>query len=837
MIQHIRFTRHFFLLLLVLVCGESVSAQRVRINEFMAANSSGVKDPDYHENADWIELYNPGTLPVNLKGYSITDVMSQPTKYSFAADLLIPAMGYALVWADDRSTGNHTNFKLSASGESIGLFDAAGVLADSVSFGAQQDNISSGRYPDGASDFTPLFPSSPGSANLESQIFNRLAPPALSRMSGFSGSAFTVSVTQPTPDAVIRYTRDGHTPGPSSMLYAAPISIESTQVLRVRVFKSGFVPSATVTASYFIAEQTALPVFSLVTDPENFFSDTSGIYVEGTNGTIDNCSTAKRNWNQDWERPVDLELFEKNRTTGFKAAAGVKMYGGCSRLYPQKSLAFYFRGEYGLDKLTYRLFPDMAITEFNNFTLRSSGQDWWRTMFRDGMAQTLVEQGMKVDDQNYRPSVLFINGRYWGIHNIGEKLNEHYLSAHDGADPDNVDLVEISKGTGANNGDLVAYNELVAFFTANSLVSPGNYAAIEAMVDIDEYMDYTIAQIYAANGDWPGSNMKLWRERTAAARWRWMLYDMDFTFGGNSQGMYYTNTLEQATATNGPSWPNPPWSTLMLRRLLENTGFRNEFIQRYAVHMNTTFEKNHVLAVIDSLAAGIASEAPRHKIRWPQSFSLDSKSFQGNVEIMRSFAAMRPDTSRKHFMKKFGIAGTNTLFIVRNNADYGKVYTHGVEARRNGYTHTFFRNIPLKLKAVPAPGCRFVRWEGVITSTAAETTIVLASNAALTAVFEPGGVSGVSQLMTAPDKYMLSDNYPNPFNPSTTIRFALPADGRVSLVVFDLLGRELETLADGRFTAGEYAVTWNTQGLSSGVYFYRFTSANGMETRKMLLAR
>ena len=142
----------------------------------------------------------------------------------------------------------------------------------------------------------------------------------------------------------------------------------------------------------------------MVTDPANFFSDTSGIYVIGTNGIIGNCSTAPRNWNQDWERPVSLEFFEFDKSLAFRVNTGVKIFGGCSRLYPEKSLGFYFRGEYGNDKLRYRLFDDIPVYEYNNFILRSSGQDWWRTMFRDGMVQTLIEQGMKLDYQDYRPS-------------------------------------------------------------------------------------------------------------------------------------------------------------------------------------------------------------------------------------------------------------------------------------------------------------------------------------------------------------------------------------------------------------------------------------------------
>jgi hypothetical protein len=810
-------------------------SQTLFINEFMAANSMTVADPDYNDYADWIEVYNAGDLPANLKGYSVTDLFSQPRKYLFTADMIVPSHSWGIIWADDRNTGNHTNFKLSASGEVIGLFDAAGNIVDTITFGQQTNDVSYGRFPDGYSHWFRFSPASPGTTNPESRIFDKVDLPVLSHQSGFYPAPLTVTVTHPAAGAVLRYTTDGHTPTATSPVYFSPIRLDSTTVLRVRAFKEESLPGNTLTATYLLDEQTGLPVFSLVTDPENFFSDTSGIYVAGSNGILANCSTAPRNWNQDWERPVELEMFEANRLSAFKVSTGVKIYGGCARLYAEKSLAFYFRDEYGFGKLHYRLFPDLPITEYNNFVLRSSGQDWWRTMFRDGMVQTLIKQGMKVDYQEYRPSILFINGQYWGIHNIREKLNEHYVAARFGINPDSVDLVEISKGITANNGDLVAYNAMISFLSANSLSVASSYDYITSIADIDEYIDYTIAEIYAANGDWPGANMKLWRERKPAGKWRWMVYDLDFTFGGNAEGQYNTNTLAQATATNGPNWPNPPWSTLMLRRLLENSGFKNEFIQRFAVHLNTTFEKDHIIAVIDSLAQGIASEIPRHKFRWPQSLSIGT-TWSGNVQILRDFAATRPAAAIGHFLAKFSLSGTYSLVISRNESGRGKVFTHSVEVQKNGATHTFFRNIPLKIRAVPMPGFRFARWEGAITSTAAETTIVLNGNSTLTAIFEAASVS-VGLRTSGGTQCRLFDNYPNPFNPGTTIAFGLPQRARVRLTVYNALGEQVAELTNGDLEAGDHTVNFNATALSSGVYFYRIQAGDFVATRRLILLR
>ena len=566
-----------------------------------------------------------------------------------------------------------------------------------------------------------------------------------------------LTLSQPDPGVTICYTTDGSIPTLSRFVYKTPIQIDTTTAITVKAFKENFVPSKAVVNTYFINFPADLPVFSIVTDPANFFSDTAGIYVTGTNGITGNCSSIPRNWNQDWERPINLEFFEKDKFLAFNVKTGVKINGACSRLYAEKSLAFYFRSIYGYDKLNYRLFTDIPVLSYNNFLLRSSAQDWWRTMFRDGMVHTLIEQGMKIGYQEYRPSLLFLNGRYWGIHNIREKLNEHYLNSHYGVDINNIDLVEISKGIEANNGDLDAYNSMIDFLSTHDMSISDNYDYIKSIADMDNYIDYQIAEIFSANGDWPGSNVKLWRSRNPAGKWQWLIYDLDFTFGGNAEGQYYTNTLEQATATDGPSWPNPPWSTLMFRKLLENAEFKNEFIQRFAVHMNTTFNPIHVTDVIDSLSKAIASEIPRHKARWPQSISL-GPNWVENVQLMKDFANLRQPEVRNHFYSKFNLPGSYSLVISRNNPKWGKVFTHNVEVKNNASQNIYFDNIPLKVRAMGMPGFRFVKWEGVSNSTSPEIEIIASSNSYLTAVFEHAELA-VTELVINEINYCSSPSF------------------------------------------------------------------------------
>jgi len=141
----------------------------VVINEFMASNTKTIQDPqgDYD---DWIEFYNTSESDVDLTGMYLSDKLNNYKKWKFPDNTIIKANGYLIVWADEdgkATPGLHTNFKLSADGEVI-LFinsDANGnSICDSVSFGKQEPDISTGRYPNGLGNFQKM-PPTPGFEN------------------------------------------------------------------------------------------------------------------------------------------------------------------------------------------------------------------------------------------------------------------------------------------------------------------------------------------------------------------------------------------------------------------------------------------------------------------------------------------------------------------------------------------------------------------------------------------------------------------------------------------------------------------------------------------------
>ncbi|MEX0844499.1 MAG: CotH kinase family protein, partial [Balneolaceae bacterium] len=505
------------------------------INEFLADNSTILQDED-GSYSDWIEIYNSGDEVVNLNGFSVTDDPSELEQWIFP-DINIDSQEYLLIFASGENriatdSELHTNFSLNKSGEFIGLFDQSGVVIDSVSFGEQNTDYSYGRIPDDISKWLFFPEPTPAAANSTNGILFSEAP-KFSLSGGFyeSTQQLTLSVKNNESNVInIYYTLDGTPPDHNSAKYLDPIAITNTTPVRAITIEEGKEVSHVITHTYFIDEVINLPFISLVTHPDNFFSDETGIYVTGTNGAPGSCQRdVLRNLNQDWERPVNIELFEMDGTTGLNQGAGVKIFGGCSRTrYPQKSLALFARSQYGTGDFDYQLFENKEIDSFEAFILRSSADDQVYTMFRDAFTQYSQLGFMDIDYQAYRPVVVFINGEYWGIHNLREKINEHYLADNHGVDPDAVHILE-------NNAQVVQgsashYNRLVDFVSSSDMNEPNRYSYVTTQMDIAQYIDYQIANIYLAENDWPGNNIKFWRADDETAKWRWLTFDKDQSY-------------------------------------------------------------------------------------------------------------------------------------------------------------------------------------------------------------------------------------------------------------------------------------------------------------------
>ncbi len=698
-------------------------ASQVYINEIMASNATVHADIDFGNYSDWIEIYNTSDQEVDLTGYYLSDDFSNLTMWPFQSGSMIPAHEFLLVYADGTGNGLHTNFKLAKEGELLLLVDPTAAIIDSIGYPPQLTDISFGRSGEDIRALGYFEAPTPGEVN-GNQILNGISPsPVFSLEGGFYTGTQSVEVTTTPPGTTIYYTLDGTVPTVSSDIYTGPFAISQNTVLRLKTLEESLLPCPTVTRTYIIDELQNLPVISLVTDPEHLFSDETGIYVEGTAGIPGYCTSVPHNVNQDWERPVNIELFEKDGTIGLNQMAGAKIFGGCSRVrYPVKSLSLYARKEYETSSFKYRLFPDKANEQYETFILRASADDQPFTLFRDPLSQMLVKDVIDVDMQAYRPVVLYINGEYWGIHNLREKINKNYVADNYGVNSDSLDLLQKNPLEAWNviAGNADHYNAMMDYLGENDITQDSHYEYMKTQMNMNEYINYQVIQIFFGGRDWPGNNIKFWRSREAPHnRWRWILYDLDHMFKE-----YFSDIMEEATEVDcGCSWPNPPWSTYLFRRLLENEEFKHEFTQRFAIYSTTHFSRDRLHSFIDEMQAILAPEIPRHIERWGgQKTNLPDNTWvspifnsvsewEANVQVMRDFTDTRHELAMKHVNDYFGTSGYAGLEASIEPAGTGSIKIGETVLQDTAVSVNFNSGEFLSIACLEEPGYLFSHWQ------------------------------------------------------------------------------------------------------------------------------
>jgi hypothetical protein len=539
----------------------------VILNEFLAENVSGPKDED-GDLPGWIELYNRGDGPVDLGGWSLTDDPGEPGQWVFPPRTL-SAKGYLIVFAsgkDRRPTSSgqklHTNFKLSVSGEYLGLFSpesprrAMSELAPS--FPEQRPGYSFGR--DAAGTWRYFQPPSPGGVNGASTITNVVGPVHFSAQRGFFASAFNLSLATETAGATILYTLDGSAPaGTNGLVYANPIPISATRVVRAAAFRTNWLASLVQTHTYLFnlpMSRRYLPALSLVTASNNLYGATGIMEYNPRNTTKHGLA---------WERPASAELIRPDDNGGFQVNCGLRVQGGdyVRSLYnyrsstaPEGKYSFrlFFRGDYGPRRLHYPIIPGIPLESFDVISLRAGMNDPTNPFLRDELARRLVADTGQVSPQGGFVN-LFLNGVYKGYYNPAEHIGRDFLQTWHGGG-DKWDL--IANTSEAHEGTLTAWNSLSALAAKNLTVAT-NYLAVERWLDTTNFVDYLLPLIYADTWDWPYNNWRAARERVPGALFRMYPWDAEGSFGYNAAVSHNTLTNQLGLA--------PPWGGTVIQQL------------------------------------------------------------------------------------------------------------------------------------------------------------------------------------------------------------------------------------------------------------------------------
>ncbi|MBK9018231.1 MAG: CotH kinase family protein [Saprospiraceae bacterium] len=782
------FSQLIFTVIILMSAKAHVSAQIV-VNEFVASNSTYADE--FGEFDDWVELKNTGSSPVNIGGYYFSDNPASPLASQIptnnATATTIPAGGYLIVWFDGQPAQGplHVQPKLGAGGESIVITAADGVtLVDSYTYTAQTTDISMGRFQDGTGSFAFMQPPSPNATNVNSPPATTAAMPTASVPAGFYTSNQSIALSTTTASASIYFTLDGTMPLTSSTLYAGPISISSTKVLRAIAVATGLGNSPALTNTYFFNVSHTFPIVSVTMTPDDIFGAAEGIYP---------------NYTLDLEKPMHFELFYNNAQL-YESDGDAKIQGTASATLPQKSLSL--KAPSG-STFNYALFPGQTQTDYEAFVVRNSGQDWNITMFRDEFVSGLMREFddiaplMKKPDLNlqaYRPGVVYINGAYWGIHNIRERMNEAWVKTHEGWNSNEIDLIE--NYDEVNEGDLVEWNAFQTFFTATNFSNATNFALMKRKMDMDGYLDYFAFNIIVDNEDWPGNNLRRYRHRATDGEWEWMVYDLDFTYGLFQQGGGWNtgdaspNALARALSSTGSGWPNPSWSTLLFRKLMENPTFKQDFINRVADMLNVAFTPTRVNARIDEYQALYQPEMQKHFNRWNGGWA---GNWIPSVNKLRIFGNNRPAYMRQHIDDQFSnVTGTANVTLQANPATGGTIHFSSItpSSANLPWSGVYFRGNPIPVQAKPNRGYVFTSWSDAGLGASQNATVTLSGDKTITANFALGSTSTAGIVINE-----INYNSPSTANSGDWVELTNPTNNSV-----DISGWYLEDLSGQYFS-------------------------------------
>lgn len=550
-----------------------------------------------------------------------------------------------------------------------------------------------------------------------SEIFRKIYPtlhfsekikkPECDSSGGFYNSSLIVKLTNPDSNNRILYTTDGSEPSLASTLYDQPIIIENKTnnrnylseiptsprwkppidnifkgtVLRTIAINEKNEKSEELVRTFFVEDVSnkkyTLPVIAITVNQKDFFGYNDGIYVLGKNFN-DKDNYIRKNipldlpwWEypsnylsrgNDAERSAHIEFYNTDGKLGFESNIGVRINGNATRGYAQKSLRILFKKKYGQTELNYPLFSESTTHIFRSIILRNSGNDWDKTMFRDGLMQKLMKN-THVDIQEDRPSIVFINGEYWGIHNIRERFDENYLSNKYHVSSDSITILELQGSLSyGKKSKADEFKKLLTFVKEHDLSVSTNYEFVKSKMDIESFSDFLIANIFYCNSDWPNNNVKFWcfnAENFSSissiqdGRWHWMLYDTDWGFGYNNLSTPSNNLLEKAKKTGSVG--------VLFKALIANTDFVMLFTQRFQTLLNSIFKTPHVISEINKMEQSFSPEMQEHIDRWRVIGSLES--WQKNVEVLRDFASKRPKIQVEQINKFFDLKGDKKISI------------------------------------------------------------------------------------------------------------------------------------------------------------------------------
>ncbi len=603
--------------------------QDLYINE-VAASKINLNRTGYQGLIEYIELFNDGSENINLSGYSIS---VGPDREFFFDNITIKAGKYLLLLAKGGipAAGESIaieDIRLNGAGETLILKDNTGKIIDYLETGYILGDYSFGRSADNKYKEIFFDTKTPGEKNSDRELISVCAKPTFSAMGGMVSEKSIVVELNAEAGTIIKYTTNGNEPTSTSATYTNPITINENTVIRAIAISEGKLPSAIASSTYIFDKTHDIPIMCISSGNYGLFSSDHGIYAAGKGHTDSEFPFFTANYWWDAERPVSIEYYETDGKLALDFNAGIQIYGGFSRALAQKSFIVHMRDEYGLDDLYYPFFEGSDVNIYEDFILRNGGQDTRTKMIDYYVSKCAIEEGNQ-DGMRGQPVAVYLNGEYWGIYNIRERLNADYLSHHYNLDTDNINIIA---ATGvALHGNNEDWLQLEEFCIGNDFTIPENYEKLTNWIDIENFTDYIIFQTFFSNTD--SGNIKFWRDESKTMKWRVLFYDVDVSLRENS------SHLEMIKRMFGQSGGYIGFSPHIQKALIQNPQYQEYFLQRYAYYLREVFTDEYLESGIDKIADTMKNEMVYQTQRWEVYGSYDQ--WLESVEIFKNNALGR----------------------------------------------------------------------------------------------------------------------------------------------------------------------------------------------------
>ena len=632
-----------------------ITKAQIVINEYSAANYDTYQD-NYGDYSDWVELYNPTNVAIDISGWFLTDKPSNPTKWTVPSSFIVPAMETAIIYCSGRDeitgTNAHTNFKITQTkgNEVFMLSDNTNIFQDSIRVFPNQNSHSRGRETNGSLIWSVFQNATPNADNIGAMQEYATAP-IFSQNGGYNAAAINIALSSPDPNITIYYTTNGDAPSNASTVYTTPINITNTTVVKAICYSSDpTIPSSFIEYhTFFINDTHTIPILS----------------ISGNSGQGGLLDLLDGGWGSSALEPQGtIEWFDKNGILLDKGTGEFNKHGNDSWAYDQRGFDYIMRDQFGYNyALQDKIFMTKDRDKFQRVIVKAAANDNYPFSYggsgahiRDAYVHHLSQIGdLRMDERSTSSCIVYLDGTYWGVYEMREKVDDHdFTDYYYDQDKNNLQYLKTWGGTWTEYGAPNAqpdWNNFVNFVTTNPMNIQANYNQAKSEYNTGSLIDYFLLNTYVLCQDWLNWNTAWWRGMDPNGdkkKWRYTLWDMDNTFdhGTNYTGIPSSSPnaepCDPSTLGNtGGQGHVPIWN-----EMLTNQDFHDDYINRWQDLANGPLSCDFMVYLLDSMVAVIEPEMPRQVATWGGTFT----GWQNNVTDLRNFILARCDSINSGFV-------------------------------------------------------------------------------------------------------------------------------------------------------------------------------------------